>query len=156
MSSSTAASAKSPRTGALEVPRSGGKCAVSGRTIAPGEKYFAAVREIEVRIENGDNAPITVGAVAVERAVRRVDFEFAAGDRLELLADNPAADAPSYDLSMLEGALLAAPAEAATLGAMTTAARPPARVPGWFWGAVIAAGLIVGAALARGMAKKPG
>jgi hypothetical protein len=111
--------------------------------------------ELEVRIENGDNAPITVGPALVERAVRRVDFEFAAGDRLELLAGNAAADAPSYDLSMLEGALLAAPAEAATLGVAATAPPPPARVPGWFWGAVIAAGLIVGAALARGMAKKP-
>jgi len=57
MSISTAAPAKTSRVGALEVPRSGGKCAASGRPIVPGEKYFAAVRETPVGIERIDLAP---------------------------------------------------------------------------------------------------
>ncbi|HZL33964.1 MAG TPA: hypothetical protein VFC78_01560 [Tepidisphaeraceae bacterium] len=45
---------KPARTGTIEVPRTGGKCAVSGRPIAAGEKYFAAVRETPVGIERVD------------------------------------------------------------------------------------------------------
>lgn len=41
----------------MEIPRSGGKCAASGRVIAAGERYFAAVRETEQGIERLDVAP---------------------------------------------------------------------------------------------------
>jgi hypothetical protein len=40
----------------MDVPRSGGKCAISGRAIAPGEKYFAAIRETAEGIERLDIA----------------------------------------------------------------------------------------------------
>lgn len=54
MSTSTAAPAKNVKPDAIEVPRTGGKCAVSGRQIATGEKYFAAIRETPAGIERVD------------------------------------------------------------------------------------------------------
>ncbi|HWE04796.1 MAG TPA: hypothetical protein VG326_20490 [Tepidisphaeraceae bacterium] len=57
MSTSVTASAGALRSGALEVPRGGGKCAVSGRLIEPGEKYFAAIRENPAAVERLDVAP---------------------------------------------------------------------------------------------------
>ena len=45
-----------PQRSTLDVPRAGGKCAVSGRLIAPGEKYFAAIRETPLGIERLDIA----------------------------------------------------------------------------------------------------
>ncbi len=57
MSTSTAAPTKTAKPGAIEVPRSAGKCAVSGRQIATGEKYFAAVRETPAGVERVDLSP---------------------------------------------------------------------------------------------------
>jgi hypothetical protein len=57
MSSTTAAPGKSTRSGGYEVPRGGGKCAVSGRVIVTGEKYFAAIRETETGVERQDVTP---------------------------------------------------------------------------------------------------
>jgi hypothetical protein len=110
---------------------------------------------IEVRIDDGGNAPLTLTGVTVERGVRRIDFVCAKGESLSLLAGNPAAGAPTYDLSLLAGALLAAPAQAARLEPardLTPAHAPPAK---WFWAAVIVAGLGVAAALARAL-RTPG
>lgn len=42
------------KAGTIDVPRSAGKCAASGRAIAAGEKYFAAVRETPGGIERVD------------------------------------------------------------------------------------------------------
>ena len=53
---STAAPLK-PAKGGYDVPRPGGKCAVSGRDIAPGEKFIAAVRETPAALERIDVAP---------------------------------------------------------------------------------------------------
>jgi len=53
---STAAPAK-PTKGGYDVPRAQGKCAVSGRAIAAGEKFVAAVRETPVGLERIDVAP---------------------------------------------------------------------------------------------------
>ena len=39
------------------VARPAGKCAVSGRAIAPGEKYFAAIRESAAGLERLDVSP---------------------------------------------------------------------------------------------------
>ena len=50
---STATPAKSSK-GGYDVPRPGGKCAVSGRDIAPGEKFVAAVRESPTGLERID------------------------------------------------------------------------------------------------------
>jgi hypothetical protein len=115
---------------------------------------------IEARIDDGSNAPITLGPAAVERVVRRVEFVCAPGESLYLLAGDAAAGAPSYDLAMVADELLRAPAQAATLEpavdlAAANAGRPQAK---WFWAAVVAAGLGVAAALARalGPRQKPG
>jgi len=45
-----------PQKGGYDVPRPGGKCAVSGRVIAPGEKFIAAVRETPASLERLDIA----------------------------------------------------------------------------------------------------
>jgi len=108
---------------------------------------------IEVRIEDGDNAPLSLGPVTVERALRRIDFVTAAGESLSLLVGNAAARTPSYDLALLEGALLAAPAQEARLEPARDLVPPERGVPRWFWGAVIVAGLAVGGALAKAMGK---
>ena len=50
---STAAPVK-PQKGGYDVPRPGGKCAVSGRDIAAGEKFIAAVRETATGLERVD------------------------------------------------------------------------------------------------------
>lgn len=52
---STAAPAKAQK-GGYDVPRPAGKCAVSGREIAPGEKFIAAVRETDAGLERLDIA----------------------------------------------------------------------------------------------------
>jgi hypothetical protein len=104
---------------------------------------------IEVRLENGGNAPLTLGQVTLERSVRRIDFIYAPGDSLFLLAGNAAAGTSSYDLALLAGALLALPAQPAHLEPardLAPAHAPPAK---WFWVAVIVAGLGVAAMLAR-------
>ena len=59
---STAAPTQSHKPGTLDIPRAAGTCAVSARAIAPGEKYFAAVREIPEGIERLDISPECWGA----------------------------------------------------------------------------------------------
>ena len=51
---STAAPARLAKSGGYDVPRPGGRCAVSGREIAPGEKFLAAVRETPTGLERLD------------------------------------------------------------------------------------------------------
>lgn len=53
---STAAPATTQQKSGYDVPRPGGKCAVSGRDIAPGERFFAAVRETPTGLERIDVA----------------------------------------------------------------------------------------------------
>lgn len=45
------------KTGGYDVPRAAGACAVSGRAIAPGEKFFAVVRETPTGLERIDVSP---------------------------------------------------------------------------------------------------
>src|SRR5688572_18992216 len=52
-----AAPAKSGKSGGYDVPRPGGRCAASGRTIDPGERFVAAVRETPTGLERLDVAP---------------------------------------------------------------------------------------------------
>jgi len=44
------------KSGGYDVPRPAGTCAVSGRTIEPGEKFFAVVRETPTGLERVDVA----------------------------------------------------------------------------------------------------
>ena len=48
---------KSRKPGGYDVPRPAGVCAVSGRTIEPGEKFFAVVRETPTGLERLDVSP---------------------------------------------------------------------------------------------------
>jgi hypothetical protein len=116
---------------------------------------------IEARIDDGSNSPIALGPAAVERAVRRVEFVSAPGESLYLLAGDGAAGAPSYDLAMVADQLLRAPAQPATLEPAVdlSGADADRRTQAkWFWAAVVVAGLVVAAALARavGPRQKPG
>ena len=54
MSSGIATPMKASQSGGFDVPRGGGKCAVSGEVISAGDKYFAAIRESVVGIERLD------------------------------------------------------------------------------------------------------
>ena len=58
-SKETSPAATAPPSGkaGLAVPRPGGRCAISGRAIAAGEKYMAAVREIPLGLERIDVTP---------------------------------------------------------------------------------------------------
>ena len=47
----------SRKTGSYDVPRPAGVCAVSGRPIAAGEKFFAVVRESPTGLERLDVSP---------------------------------------------------------------------------------------------------
>lgn len=54
---STAAPQLKPQQGGYDVPRPGGHCAVTGRKIEAGERFFAAVRETPEGIERVDVSP---------------------------------------------------------------------------------------------------
>ncbi len=56
LSSATADPKANPKSGTYEVARSGGKCAVSGRVIPAGEKYYAVLRETALGFERIDVA----------------------------------------------------------------------------------------------------
>src|SRR4051795_9913733 len=45
------------KTSGYDVPRPAGVCAVSGRAIEPGEKFFAVVRETPTGLERLDVSP---------------------------------------------------------------------------------------------------
>jgi hypothetical protein len=108
-----------------------------------------------IHIADGDNAPLTVASISVEKSRRRINFVFAAGDELRLLSGNHAAPVPHYDLALVAPKVLSSPAEAAALGqarAMTTAVTPP---PAWFWLLVLVAALILLFVLRRILAQMP-
>jgi Protein of unknown function (DUF3999) len=67
--------------------------------------------------ENGDNPPIELEKFAMFYPATRILFKAKAGDELFLYYGNPRASAPSYDLSLVAGQLLAADKAAATLAA---------------------------------------
>jgi hypothetical protein len=54
---STAALDNKARKGGYDVPRPAGVCAVTGRAIEPGEKFFAVVRETPTGLERLDVSP---------------------------------------------------------------------------------------------------
>jgi hypothetical protein len=53
----TAAPTATTRPGTYEIPRPGGRCAVSGEAIEPGDKFTAAVRETPTGLERLDVRP---------------------------------------------------------------------------------------------------
>jgi hypothetical protein len=106
-------------------------------------------KELEIDIDNGDDAPLTITGIAAQSPVRRLDFEFSPGEQLTAYWQNPGASSPRYDLSMIAGQILSSPAWPAQLGALEKTHEESAPTPKWFWWAVVTAGLIVAAALAR-------
>jgi len=101
---------------------------------------------------NGDNPPVELEKFAVFYPVTRILFKAPAEDELFLYYGNPRVAAPSYDLSLVAGELLAADKATARL-----AAEEPLQKPSWaghpvpgsggwaFWGilAVVVVGLLV-------------
>lgn len=55
--STAAPTATSNRTGGYEIPRPGGRCAVSGEAIEPDDKFVAAIRETPTGLERLDVRP---------------------------------------------------------------------------------------------------
>ena len=84
-------------------------------------------------------------------ARRRLDFLFAPADHLTLLADNPLAGPPRYDLALVAERVLASPAEPASLGEVTRAAEAMPKVPPWFWLIVSLAAAILFLAVGRAL-----
>ena len=108
---------------------------------------------LTIHIADGDNAPLVVGSVSVEKSRRRLNFVFAPDDELRLLSENDAANAPKYDLALVASQVLSAPAEAAALGPTRTIAAQRKHTPAWFWIFVLAAALMLLLALGRTLAK---
>ncbi|HEY3500362.1 MAG TPA: DUF3999 family protein [Polyangiaceae bacterium] len=102
-------------------------------------------------IDDGDNPPLTLTRAVAEGVLRRIDFLFEPGEKLELLWDNASASTPRYDLGLIASAVLERPAFAATL-AKTATPQPKEPAPGapkWFWWVAVASGLLVVLALFR-------
>ncbi|HEX7252631.1 MAG TPA: hypothetical protein VF376_07100 [Thermoanaerobaculia bacterium] len=110
---------------------------------------------LTVAIENGDNPALTISGATLAITFVRIDFAFEPGDSLTLVFDNSQATSPHYDLSMVAGDVLAAPALPAHLRPPEVPASPKA-LPRWFWAAVVAAALLVAAALARTLRSESG
>jgi hypothetical protein len=128
---------------------------------APASRFRVPVAlpehpNLEIVVDDGDNAPLVVQTATAEVGRRRLNFVFEAGDDLKLLSGNDQVPVPSYDLALVAARVLASPAEAATLGEARTIAktpRPPA--PGWFWIFVFAAAVILFVALGRTLTGTP-
>ena len=109
--------------------------------------------ELELEIDEGDNGPLTIGAVRAVVKVPRLAFKAKPG-RYRLLLGNDGAGAPQYDLASLRREVLAYSAVATEPGALEAHGRfrrtgrdylkqaPPAL---FLWGALLAAvaGLVV-------------
>jgi hypothetical protein len=105
--------------------------------------------KLVVEIDNEDNPPLRVTGVVAIAELRRIDFPFSSGESLWLLATNPNARAPHYDLALVADAVLSSPALPARLEAWKGPREPELATPQWFWIALVVAGALVVAALAR-------
>jgi hypothetical protein len=108
-----------------------------------------AADTIEAELDNGDNAPVQVSSIALVWELRRVDFVFEPGDKLQLLYGNPTAASARYDLGLVAQRVLSSPAEMARLGPLIERPSAGNAVPRWFWVFVVAAALLVMLALVR-------
>jgi hypothetical protein len=102
--------------------------------------------------QNGDNPPIELEKFAVFHPATRILFKAPADDALFLYYGNPRVAAPSYDLSLVAGELLAADKATARLAAeeqLKKSSWAERQTPGSggfvFWGilAVVVVGLLV-------------
>ncbi len=100
-------------TGRLERrPADGGVAPEPIRLTWPPER----ARDLELEIENGDNAPLVLSSAEALVRVPRLTFQAGAG-AYRLLLGNAEAAAPQYDLASLRREVLAYSAVPATLGA---------------------------------------
>jgi hypothetical protein len=110
--------------------------------------------EMFVEFDDGDNAPVSLSGVTGVLSRSRVDFLFNPGDALFLLSDPETGTFAKYDLSLLEDALLRAPALAAKVPPLPRVqSGPEAERPRrpWFWLVVAGAFLLVVLALLRAL-----
>jgi len=105
--------------------------------------------QLDLEIENGDDAPIVLAKVAARSVAKRIDFEFSPKENLTLYWRNPGASAPRYDLTLIAHRVVSSPAVAASLGRLEVIYPAPAPLPKWFWTAVVVAGLVVALVLVR-------
>ncbi len=116
--------------------------------------YIAVARpstkQLFVEVDDGDNVPLTISAVAVELARPRIDFAFQPGDELSLLWGNREASAPRYDFALLSSQVLASAASPARvkLTEQPPHDESPAR-PRWFWLVPVLGAALVLLVLAR-------
>jgi hypothetical protein len=112
--------------------------------------------------ENGDNPPVELEKFTAYYPATRVLFKAKAGDTLFLYYGNPLVSAPSYDLSLVAGELLAADKDVVKLAAeepLKKSSWAETRTPGTggiiFWGilAVVVVGLL--AVIGRLLPKTP-
>jgi hypothetical protein len=117
-------------------------------TIPIGRPESKAIR---IEIENGDNAALTIGPVAVWTSVPRIDFVYRPGDRLTLVSGAADVPPPRYDLELVASRVLTAPALPAKLTSRPAPVAPPGqtKAPSWLWIPVAAAAVLVGLVLAR-------
>lgn len=122
-------------------------------TIAIARPASSAIR---IEIENGDNAPLTIGPVAVWTSVPRIDFVYAPGEELTLVSGSTDVPAPRYDLELVASRVLSAPALPAKLASKPAPATPPEapKTPKWLWVPVVAAAALVALVLARTLRAK--
>jgi hypothetical protein len=108
------------------------------------------VSTIEVRIDEGDNAPISLRPAALLLPAWRVRFFYPEGARLKVVYGNEAIQPPKYDLALLSARLFGAPAQ-------ETNARPEESRPvrgdrgsrAFFWSVLIVAAAVLVTLLAR-------
>jgi hypothetical protein len=106
-------------------------------------------REVRVEIDNGDNPPVAVSSATWQVPYVRLDYLCAPGEKLWLLAGNPEAVPPRYDLAMIADRVLSSPASASRLGPPEASKPPEAKSPKWLWSAIAGAALLVVLALSR-------
>jgi hypothetical protein len=114
--------------------------------------------ELFVEFDDGDNAPVSISGVTGMLGRSRVDFLFNPGETLFLLSDPEAGTLAKYDLSLLEDALLRAPALPAAVPPLPQVRSvPEAATPRrpWFWLVVAGAFLLVVLALLRALKTAP-
>lgn len=119
----------------------------------PIEKPHAS--EIELDIDNGDDAALAITSVLGRLAIKRVDFEFSPKEQLSLFWRNPQASPPRYDLPLIANRVFSSPALPASLGPLELTHPVSPAIPKWFWAAAIVAGLIIALVLARAMMSNP-
>ncbi len=147
--------------------------AASGAIFQTADESFDALtfpsrheRYLRLHIFNGDDKPIPVKSVVLETTVRLVKFRLASGGTFRLLAGNPDAKPPAYDLAAVIAREAPQPEVQAILRAPTLnpGYRPPPppvkpwseRYPQVLYGVLVIAILVMGYVTIRFMLKVKG